>query len=155
MQGSADIDPLGNPWGFFNSPQAQHAPSYPLLVTTQMSRDRSVKQLILMSDGHYLSDATDTMLLRLVSYNADAQSLAYIQYPFLWQQAGVIVAGPPQILGLPVLPYSSYARNRSGSLCCKIPVQMPACLHARTGRHCKVRSVCQPACLLVACAIER
>ena len=78
-----------------------------------MSRDRFVDQLILMSDGRYLSSTTSSVTLRLVSYNADAESLAYIQLPFQWQEAGVIVGGPPYILALPVLPYSSYAPSRS------------------------------------------
>ncbi len=113
MQGSGDVDSLGNPFGFFSTPLAQHTPSYPLLVTTQMSRDRSVDQLILMSDGRYLSSTTSSMTLRLVSYNADAQSLAFVWFPFAWQAAGVIVGGPPYILALPVLAYSSYGYSRS------------------------------------------
>ena len=112
-QASGDVDALGNPYGFTQTPLAQHTPSYPLLVTTQMSRDRSVDQLILMSDGHYLGSTTSSMTLRLVSYNADAQSLAFVQFPFEWQAAGVIVGGPPYILALPVLAYSSYASSRS------------------------------------------
>ncbi len=118
LQGSGDTDPLGNPFGFFNTPLAQHTPSYPLLVTTQMSRDRSVNQLILMSEGHYLSSTTSSMTLRLVSYNADAGSLAYIQFPFQWQDAGVIVGGPPLILALPILAYSSYASTRFAAFIC-------------------------------------
>ncbi len=113
MQASGDVDALGNPLGFFSTPLAQHIPSYPLLVTTQMSRDRSVDQLILMSDGRYLSSTTSSMTLRLVSYNADAQSLAFVRFPFEWQDAGVIVGGPPYILALPVLAYSSYGSSRS------------------------------------------
>ncbi|KAL0034115.1 hypothetical protein WJX79_009686 [Trebouxia sp. C0005] len=111
-QGSGDVDSVGNPYGFTQTPLAQHTPSYPLLVTTQMSRDRSVDQLILMSDGRYLSSITSSMTLRLVSYNADAQSLAFVRFPFEWQDAGVIVGGPPYILALPVLAYSSYAYSR-------------------------------------------
>ena len=61
LQGSADLDPLGNPYGFANVPIPRHTPSYPLLVTTQMSRQRSVKQLIFMSEGHYLSTDTGTV----------------------------------------------------------------------------------------------
>ena len=106
------MDSVGNPYGFTQTPLAQHTPSYPLLVTTQMSRDRSVDQLILMSDGRYLSSITSSMTLRLVSYNADAQSLAFVRFPFEWQDAGVIVGGPPYILALPVLAYSSYAYSR-------------------------------------------
>ena len=106
------MDSVGNPYGFTQTPLAQHTPSYPLLVTTQMSRDRSVDQLILMSDGHYLSSTTSSMILRLVSYNADAQSLAFVRFPFEWQDAGVIVGGPPYILALPVLAYSSYGYSR-------------------------------------------
>ena len=113
MQASGDVDALGNPFGFFSTPLHQHTPSYPLLVTTQMSRDRSVDQLILMSDGRYLSSTTSSMTLRLVSYNADAQSLAFVRFPFEWQDAGVIVGGPPSILALPVLAYSSYGSSRS------------------------------------------
>lgn len=112
LQGSGDTDSLGNPYGFTATPLSQHTPSYPLLVTTQMSRDRSVNQLILMSDGRYLSSSSSSMTLRLVTYNADAQSLAYVQFPFEWQDAGVIVGGPPRILALPVLAYASYASSR-------------------------------------------
>ena len=112
LQGSGDTDSLGNPYGFTTTPLSQHNPSYPLLVTTQMSRDRSVNQLILMSDGRYLSSSSSSMTLRLVTYNADAQSLAYVQFPFEWQDAGVIVGGPPRILALPVLAYASYASSR-------------------------------------------
>ena len=112
MQGSSDLDPLGNPYGFTQTPLNRHTPSHPVLVTTQMSRVRSVDQLILMSDGRYLSSETSSMTLRLVSYNADAQALAYIQVPFQWQAAGVIVGGPPLILALPVLAYASYASSR-------------------------------------------
>ena len=103
---------MGNPFGFFNTPLPQHTPAYPLLVTAQMSRDRSVNQLILMSDGHYLSSATTSLALRLVSYNADSKSLGYIKFPFDWQGAGVILGGPPHILALPVLPYASYSSSR-------------------------------------------
>ena len=88
------------------------------MFTTQMSRARSVDQLILMSDGRYLSSTTSSMTLRLVSYNADAESLAYIQFPFVWQEAGLIVGGPPYILALPVLAYSSYASSRWASSHC-------------------------------------
>ena len=112
MQGSSDVDSLGNPYGFSQTPLSQHTPSYPLLVTSQMSRDRSVDQLILMSDGRYLSSDTNSMTLRLVSYNADAKALAYIQIPFQWQAAGVIIGGPPYILTLPVLAYASYPAGR-------------------------------------------
>lgn len=77
-----------------------------------MSRDRSVDQLILMSDGHYLSSETSSMALRLVVYNADAKALAYVQIPFQWQAEGVIAVGPPYILALPVLAYTSYASFR-------------------------------------------
>ena len=112
MQGSKDVDSVGIPYGFTQTPLTEHTPSYPLLVTTQMSRDRSVDQLILMSDGQYLSSTTSNMTLRLVSYNADAESLAYVQFPFVWQEAGLIIGGPPYILALPVLPYSSYAPSR-------------------------------------------
>ena len=77
-----------------------------------MSRERSVNQLVLMSEGHYLSTDSGSMVLRLVSYNADAKSLAYIQFPFQWQEAGVIVGNAPLILSLPVLAYSSYASDR-------------------------------------------
>ena len=112
LQGSQDKDALGNPFGFFNTPLLQHTPSYPLLVTTQMSRDRSVNQLILMSDGHYLSSATTSLAVRLVSYNADSKSLGYINFPFKWQGAGVIAGGHPHILALPVLPYSSFSADR-------------------------------------------
>lgn len=72
-----------------------------------MSRARSVKQLILMSDGHYLSSETSSTILRLVAYNADAAALAYVQIPFHWQGAGVIGVGPPHILALPILAYAS------------------------------------------------
>ena len=112
LQGSRDVDPAGDPYGFIQTPLAQHTPSYPLLVTTQMSRDRSVDQLILMSDGRYLSSTTSSMMLRIVTYNADAESWAYVWFPFEWQDAGAIVAGPPYILSLPVLAYSSYASSR-------------------------------------------
>ncbi len=112
MQGSGEFSSVGNPYGFTETPLAQHTPSYPLLVTTQMSKDRSVDQLILMSEGHYLSTTTSSMTLRLVSYNADAESLAYVRFPFQWQDAGVIVGGPPYILALPVLGYASYASSR-------------------------------------------
>lgn len=77
-----------------------------------MSRDSSTNQLILMSDGRYLSSKTSNMTLRLVSYNADAKALAYIQIPFQWQVAGVIIGGLPYILTLPVLAYASYASSR-------------------------------------------
>ncbi len=117
MQGSSDVDSLGNPYGFFQTPLSQHTPSYPLLVTSQMSRDRSVDQLILMSDGRYLSSDTNSMTLRLVSYNADAKALAYIEIPFQWQAAGVITGGPPYILTLPVLAYASYASSRYANAC--------------------------------------
>ena len=116
LQGSGDTDVLGNPYGFTDVPLPRHTPSYPLLVTTQMSRERSVNQLILMSDGHYLSTDSGSMVLRLVSYNADAKSLAYVQFPFQWQEAGVIVGSPPRILSLPVLAYSSFATNRCFAL---------------------------------------
>jgi hypothetical protein len=106
------VDSVGDPYGFTQTPLAQHTPSYPLLVTTQMSRNRSVDQLILMSDGRYLSSTTSSMTLRLVSYNADAQSLAFVRFPFEWQAAGVIVGGPTYILALPVLAYSSYGYSR-------------------------------------------
>ena len=112
VQGSSDVDPLGNPYGFTQTPLSQLTPSYPLLVTSQMSHDRSIDQLILMSDGRYLSSETSSMTLRLVSYNADAKALAYIQIPFQWQAAGVIIGGPPYILTLPVLAYASYASSR-------------------------------------------
>ena len=111
VQGS-DLNPFGEPYGFTQTPLAKHTPSYPLLITTQMSRGRSVKQLILMSDGRYLSSLITSMTMRLVSYNADAESLAYVQFPFQWQDAGVIVGGPPRILALPVLAYSSSASSR-------------------------------------------
>lgn len=111
VQGS-DLDPVGDPYGFTQTPLAKHTPSYPLLITSQMSRDRSVNQLILMSDGRYLSSITTSMTMRLVSYNADAKSLAYVQFPFQWQDAGVIVGGPPRILALPVLAYSSSGTHR-------------------------------------------
>ncbi|KAL0034091.1 hypothetical protein WJX79_008239 [Trebouxia sp. C0005] len=62
--------------------------------------------------SRYLSSTTSSMTLRLASYNADAQSLAFVLFPFEWQAAGVIVGGPPYILALPVLAYSSYASNR-------------------------------------------
>lgn len=116
LQGSGDEDALGNPYGFTNVPLPHHTPSYLLLVTTQMSRERSVSQLVLMSEGHYLNTDTGSMVLRLVLYNADAKSLAYIQFLFYWQEAGVIVGSPPLILALPVLPYSSYSSSRSAIL---------------------------------------
>ena len=72
-----------------------------------MSHDRSADQLILMSDGRYLSSETSSMMLRLVTYNANARALAYVQIPFQWQPAGAIIEGPPHILALPVLPYAS------------------------------------------------
>ena len=72
-----------------------------------MSRDRAVKQLILMSDGQYLSSETSSVVLRLVAYNADAAALAYVQIPFHWQAAGVIGVGPPRFLALPILAYAS------------------------------------------------
>ena len=65
-----------------------------------------------MSEGGYLSTDTSNMALRLVSYNADAKSLAYVHYTFQWQEAGAIVGRPPLILALPVLAYSSYASER-------------------------------------------
>ena len=107
VQGSVDVDPLGNPVGFSQTPLNQHTPAHPLLVTTQMSRDRSVDQLILMSDGRYLSSETSSMMLRLVTYNANARAMAYVQISLQWQAAGLIVEGPPHILALPVLPYAS------------------------------------------------
>lgn len=113
MQGSADVDSLGNPYGFTPTPLPHHTPSFPVLVTTQMSRPRSVNQLILMSDGHYLSSMTASLALRLVAYNADAHSLMYVRAVFEWQDAGVITATPPFILALPVLSYASYAPSRS------------------------------------------
>lgn len=108
---------MGNPYAFTDVPLPRHTPSYPLLVTTQMSSERSVKQLILMSEGGYLSTETGTMALRLVSYNADAKSLAYVQYTFQWQEAGIIVGRPPLILALPVLAYSSFASDRCEHCC--------------------------------------
>lgn len=107
VQGSGDVQPFGIPFGFTPTPLLQHTPSYPLLVTSQMSRDRSIKQLILMSDGQYLSSDTSSVMLRLVAYNADAAALAYVQIPFHWQAAGVIGVGPPHILALPILAYVS------------------------------------------------
>ena len=95
-----------------------------------MSRGRSVDQLILMSDGQYLSSTTSSMTLRLVSYNADAESLAYIQFPFQWQEAGVIVGGPPYILALPVLAYSSYASSRSAQAATRPPLTCLTCKQA-------------------------
>lgn len=82
-----------------------------------MSRERSVKQLVLMSEGRYLSTDTGSMALRLVSYNADSKSLAYVQYNFQWQESGLIVGSRPLILALPVLPYSSYASDRCAKYC--------------------------------------
>ena len=113
MQGSGDVDSLGNPYGFMPTPLQQHAPSFPVLVTTQMSRPRSVDQLILLSDGHYLSTSTASLSLRLVAYNADAHALTYARAVFQWQDAGLISATSPFILSLPVLPYASYAPSRS------------------------------------------
>ena len=101
------MHPFGIPFGFSPTPLRQHTPSHPLLVTTQMSRDRSVKQLILMSDGQYLSAETRSVMLRLVAYNADAAALAYVQIPLHWQAAGVTGVGPPRFLALPILAYSS------------------------------------------------
>lgn len=112
MQESGDVDPLGNPYGFNPTPLEHHSPSFPILVTTQMSRPRSVNQLILLSDGHYLSSSTNSMFLRLVAYNADARALTYAQLVFDWQQAGGITATPPFTLALPVLPYSYYGASR-------------------------------------------
>ena len=112
MQGSGDIDSLGNPYGFTPTPLPQHAPSFPVMVTTQMSRPRSVDQLILLSDGHYLSSSTASLSLRLVTYNADAHALTYARAVFEWQQAGLITASPPFILSLPVLAYASYDSSR-------------------------------------------
>ena len=103
---------MGDPYGFSSVNLPHHSPSYPLLITTQMSRERSVSQLILMSEGQYLSADTGSMVLRLVAYNADAKSLSYIQFPFQWQKAGAIVGAPPHILSLPVLAYSSFASSR-------------------------------------------
>ena len=111
-QGSGDVDPLGNPFGFFSPALQHHTPSFPILVTNQMSRIRSVNQLILMSDGRYLSPSTANLALRLVAYNADAHALAYARSVFEWQAAGTIVATPPFILALPVLPYASYVPSR-------------------------------------------
>ena len=112
MQGSGDVDSLGNPYGFTPTPLPHHSPSFPVLVTTQMSRPRSVDQLILLSDGHYLSSSTASLSLRLVAYNADAHALTYARVVFAWQDAGVITATPPFILALPVLAYATYAPSR-------------------------------------------
>ena len=109
LQGSGDVDSLGNPYGFTPTPLQQHTPSFPVLVTTQMSRPRSVDQLILLSDGHYLSTSTASLSLRLVTYNADAGSLLYARARFEWQGAGLIKATPPFTLSLPVLTYASNA----------------------------------------------
>ena len=83
-----------------------------MLVTGQMSRSRSVDQLILLSDGHYLSASTASLALRLVAYNADAHVVAYAKTVFEWQDAGAITVTPSYILALPVLPYVSYAPSR-------------------------------------------
>lgn len=115
VQGSGDVDSLGNPYGFTPTPLARHTPSFPVMVTTQMSRPRSVNQLILLSDGHYLSASTESLSLRLVTYNADARALTYTRAVFQWQDAGVITATPPFILALPVLAYASYAPSRSAA----------------------------------------
>ena len=112
LQGSGDTDSLGNPYGFTPTPLKQHTPTFPVLVTIQMSRPRSVDQLILMSDGHYLTSSTASLSLRLVTYNADAHALAYAKAGFEWQSAGLILATPPLILSLPVLAYASYAPSR-------------------------------------------
>lgn len=111
-QGSSNVDSLGNPYGFTPVP-LQHPTSFPVLVTTQMSRPRSVDQLVLLSDGHYLSSSTASLSLRLVTYNADAHALAYARAVFQWQDAGLIMAAPPFILSLPVLAYAAYAPSRS------------------------------------------
>lgn len=118
LQGSADVDKLGNPYGFTTTPLTQHTPSFPVLLTTQMSRPRSVNQLILLSDGHYLSSSTASLSLRIVAYNANARSLAYARTVFVWQDAGLITATPPFILALPVLAYASYAPSRYNGLHC-------------------------------------
>ena len=112
MQGFGDVDDLGNPYGFTPTPLQQHTPSFPVLVTSQMSRPRSVQQLILLSDGHYLSSSTASLSLRLVTYNSDAHALTYSKARFDWQEAGVITAAPPFILSLPVLAYASYSASR-------------------------------------------
>lgn len=116
MQGSSDVDSLGNPYGFTPTPLQHYSPSFPVLVTSQMSRPRSVNQLILMSDGHYLSSTTSSLSLRLVAYNADAHALTYVRAVFEWQEAGVITATAPFILALPVLAYASYAPSRSAEM---------------------------------------
>lgn len=115
MQGSGDVDSLGNPYGFTPTPLTSHTPSFPVLVTSQMSRPRSVDQLILLSDGHYLSASTASLALRLVTYNADAHALTYTRALFEWQKAGVITANPPFILALPVLAYASNVKSRSAA----------------------------------------
>ena len=112
VQGFGDVDGLGNPYGFTPTPLQQHTPSFPVLVTSQMSRPRSVQQLILLSDGHYLSSSTASLSLRLVTYNSDAHALTYSKARFEWQEAGVITAAPPFILSLPVLAYASYSPSR-------------------------------------------
>lgn len=117
MQGSGDVDSLGNPYGFTPTPLQQHTPSFPVLVTNQMSRPRSVNQLILLSDGHYLISSTASLSLRLVTYNPDAHALAYAKAGFEWQQAGLIAATPPLILSLPILAYASYAPSRCALHC--------------------------------------
>lgn len=78
-----------------------------------MSRPRSVHQLILLSDGHYLSPSTASLSLRMVSYNADAHALTYARAVFEWQDAGTITAKPPFVLALPVLSDTSYTPSRS------------------------------------------
>ena len=130
VQGSADVDTLGNPYGFNPTPLPHHTPSFPVLVTSQMSRPRSVNQLILLSDGHYLSSSTASLSLRLVAYNADAHALTYAKAVFEWQDAGEITATPPFILALPVLAYASYAPSRSAAIvvgaCCYPRLPGPA-----------------------------
>ncbi len=133
LQGSRDVDPAGDPYGFIQTPLAQHTPSYPLLVTTQMSRDRSVDQLILMSDGRYLSSTTSSMMLRIVTYNADAESWAYVWFPFEWQDAGAIVAGLTSCLCLCWLTHPTHLAGRLSVhllLCCTVDVhKMVTALH--------------------------
>lgn len=102
-----------------------------------MSRERSVKQLVLMSEGRYLSTDTGSMALRLVSYNADSKSLAYVQYNFQWQESGLIVGSRPLILALPVLPYSSYASDRCDKYCMLVLASVhPDPEGSACGKHC-------------------
>ncbi|GAQ92259.1 Ca2+-modulated nonselective cation channel polycystin [Klebsormidium nitens] len=99
-----EVTALGVPMGFYSEDSGSGDPGFPVVFDINLDQAGAQARLQMLVDGLFLDNATDTLLLHLVTYNGDSHFFVSTEVRLTFQRAGKIAVNT-NINGVNVQPY--------------------------------------------------